>query len=362
MVPVINWAPNDGAGSGGSADATGSGGGDGGANVGGAGAGAGAGGGGASGAGAAGAGAAGAAGGAADGATGGAGTGGDGSGGAGDGKPWYETRAWKDPALKEFAVRNGYHNGTAEEALEKALKGEMTAAAKLGKNPSRLAELPEEGGSVTDFLKANAKAFGVPDSIDKYQLKVPEGLPEGMPIDQDMLSAFTKNAFEAGLPPQIAQATVDFYANHMGEWMSKTQSEIEVAEKKLEGQLKEKWGGNWEQNRDLGARAFQAIASQMGLDADAARNVAMKLNEGMGDVHLVQFTHGLASLISEDQLLAPRRGGAPSGDLARAQQRKAQIMGKDGEIRRAAGNPAKIKQLQEELAGHNAVILRHKKT
>lgn len=239
----------------------------------------------------------------------------------------------------------------------------MTAAAKLGKNPNSLVELPGDDGTVSDFLKTNAQAFGVPDSLDKYELKLPENLPEGMPIDQDLMDAFRQNAFDSKLPPEIAQATLDFYAGHMSDWMGKQQAKIKEGETKLNNALKEAWGGNWEQNRDLGARAFQALAAKMGLDADATRNIAMKLNEGMGDVHLVKFTHGLADLVGEDQLAAPRGGGAPAGDLARAQQRKGALTGKDGEILTAqrAGNQAKVKELQTELAAHNEVILRHQK-
>ena len=125
----------------------------------------------------------------------------------------------------------------------------------------------------------------------------------------------------------------------------------------LETARKSKWGGNWEENRDLGVRAFQAITAKMGLDADAAKNIASKLNEGMGDVHLVQFTHGLAALIGEAALAAPRGGGAPGGDLAAAQQRKAQIMAKgDGDMAKARGKAGRIKELQAELTGLNRII------
>ena len=178
MVPVINWATNDGAGNGASGSgSTGDGGsGSGGGTGGDAGGGAGDGGTGSGGDGGAGAG-------------NGGGSGASGNGGAGDGKPWYDTRDWSDPALKDFAVKAGYHIGTADEALEKALKGEMNATAKLGKNPASLAELPGEDGKVSDFLKANAAALGVPDNIDNYELTLPDDLPEGMPIDQALMQA-----------------------------------------------------------------------------------------------------------------------------------------------------------------------------
>jgi hypothetical protein len=342
-MPVINWTPSDeggaGAGDGGSGSgdaASGNpGGGSGDGGEGGAGSGGGA-----------------------SGKGGASGAGGD--GGAGDGSPWYDSRQWSDPALKDFAIKNGYHKGTADEALEKALKGEMSAASRLGKDPNMIAELPGPDGSAADFLKANASALGVPDSVDDYKLSLPDDLPKDMPIDQPMMDSFAKMAHEAGLPPEIAQMSVSFYAQHMTDWMNEQTGKIENAEKALEAQLKEKWGGNWEANRDQGARAFQALAAQMDLDAEAAANIATKLNEGMGDVHLVQFTHALAGLISEDTLINVPGGGVPSGDLAHAQQRKAQIMGPDGEMAQARGNQAKIKSLQNELAAANRVIVGHR--
>ncbi|MEO0385895.1 MAG: hypothetical protein AAF234_20365 [Pseudomonadota bacterium] len=276
---------------------------------------------------------------------------------AGSDKPWYDTREWSDPTLKEFAVKNGYHSGTADEALEKALKGEMTAAAKLGKDPKSLVELPGEDGSIMDFFKDNGAKMGVPDSIEKYELSLPSDLPEGLPIDQALLDGFTKASFEAGLPPAVAQASVDFYAAHVTNWMSEQQGKVAESEKALETALKSKWGGNWEENRDLGVRAFQTLAAKIGLDADATKNVASKLNEGMGDVHLVQFTHGLAEIIGEDSLAKPRNSDAPAANVATATQRKAQIMAKgDGDMAKARGNPARIKELQKELEGLNRII------
>ena len=234
----------------------------------------------------------------------------------------------------------------------------MTAAAKLGRDPNTMAQLPGEGTTTLDFLKANGKALGVPDSVDDYKLTVNIELPDGLPIDEDMLTGFQKASFEAGIPPEVAQVGLDFYAQHISTWFTEQRSTVMQSEENLTGKLKQKFGGNWEQERDKGARAFQVIAADMGLDAAATKNIATKLNDGMGDVHLVMFTNHLAGLLSEDQLVSPS-GGAPRADLATAQQRKAQIMERGtGEMAKARGNAAKQKQLQAELKGLNEIIQR----
>lgn len=257
-------------------------------------------------------------------------------------------------------IKSGYHGGTADEALEKAIKGEMTATAKLGKDPGSLVELPGPDGNALDFLKANGAALGVPDSIDSYELKLPDNLPEGLPIDQLMLDGFTKAVFEAGIPPAVAQQSVDFYAQHVTGWMAEQQGKVAQADQALETALKERWGGNWEERRENAVRGFQALAAQIGLDPDAAQNTASKMNEAMGDAHLLQFMDAVAGLMGEDKLASPKGAGAPSSDLASAQQRKAQIMTRGtGDMAKAQGNPARIKELQGELQGLNKTILAH---
>ncbi len=289
-----------------------------------------------------------------------------GAGGADSGSddtPWYDKRDWSDPSLKEHVVKSGYHSGTAEEALEKALKGEMTATAKLGKDPKSLVELPGEGKTALDFLKANGAQLGVPETIEKYELALPADLPEGLPVNENMMADFTKAAFEAGIPPAVAQFSVDAYAQHVTGWFSEMQGTMAANEQKLETAMKEKWGGNWEETRDRGVRAFQTIAAQKGWDADATKNIASKLNEGMGDVHLMMMMDAMAELMSEDTLTPPPGGGAPASDLAAAQQRKTKIMAKgDGDMAKAKGNPARISQLQNELKGLNRIIEQHTKT
>jgi hypothetical protein len=337
----------------------------------GAGAGAGAGNtGGATGAGAAGAGAGAASGGAADGSGGAGGSAGNGGangsggqGGAGQSEqPWYETRAWSDPALKEHLLKNGYHSGTAEEALERALKGDAAAQTRLGKPPGSLLDAPKEGQGVTDWLKANAKAFGVPEKLDDYKLALPQNLPEGAPLDETLMADWRGFAHGAGLPPQLAQAAVDFFGQASGARISKMITDATNAETALTQALQGEWGQNYQQNQQLAARAFQTLAAEMKLDPEQTKLLGAKLNGGMGDPVMVKFFHHLAGKMGEDTLALPRGANAPQMQRATAEGRKAQIMAAhtgDMALAARAGNSARIKELQAELNGLNTIIAQH---
>ena len=280
----------------------------------------------------------------------------------GDDKPWYESREWGDEALKEHLIKTGYHKGTVEEALERALKGEITASAKLGKDPASIMDAPSEGQDINEWMKSNSKHLGVPETADKYDVKLPENLPEGMPIDESMVEAAKANALEMGLPPSVLQANIDFYAKHMTDQFTSMAAKATEAEEKMDTDLKEAWGASWNDNQQLAVRAFQSLAAEMKMDPDVAKNVSSKLNSELGDVGLLKFFHGLATKLGDDTLAIPQGGNAPALALADAQQRKEQIMAKNtGVIAKAklAGDRAGHKAAMDELKGLNKIIAQY---
>ncbi|MES2667923.1 MAG: hypothetical protein V4712_17700 [Pseudomonadota bacterium] len=280
----------------------------------------------------------------------------------GDDKPWYENRQWADDGLKQHLIKSGYHRGTADEALERALKGELHATTRLGKNPATLLDAPAEGQKVTEWLKANAKTFGVPDSADKYEVKLPENLPKAMPMDEALLTEYKAHALDKGLPPALVQDAVDFFASTMGGRYTATAAKAAQAEQNLTGELQTSWGQNYKQNQQLAVRTFQALAAEMKLAPEQTGLLAEKLNEGLGDATLLKFFHSLSSRMGEDTLAIPRGGNAPALQLADAQQRKEVIMTRhSGEMALAtrASDNKRITALRQELEGLNAIIAQH---
>ena len=283
------------------------------------------------------------------------------NGGAADQKPWYDQREWSDPALKSHLVAAGYGTGTPEEALEKALRSDVSAQSKLGKPPSQLLEVPTADKPLTDWLKANAKAFGTPDSAEKYDIKLPDNLPEGMPVNADMLDRYKARAAEKGIPQALVQDAVDFFAADVGAEFTKIAAKAALAEQALTTTLQAEWGANYPANQQLAARAFQAITAQMKLAPEQVQLIGAKLNEGLGDSSMVKFFHHLASKIGEDTLAIPRGADSAMISLTTAQARKEAIMTAhtgDMAVAVRSGNQGRITALQDELKGLNAVITR----
>lgn len=276
-----------------------------------------------------------------------------------DDKPWYDKREWADPALKDHLVKAGYHKGTAEEALERALKGELTAATKLGRNPSELMGAPTEGQDISEWLKSNGRALGLPESPDGYEFKLPEDMPKDLPIDDDMLAAYKAHAHESGLPPALAQQGVEFFAKYQSDQFTKMEAKAATASEQLNTELKEAWGGEYQQKQQMAVRNFQALAAKAKLTPDQAGLVAQKLNQDLGDATLLKFFESMSPMLGEDTVLPPSGSNKPALALADAQQRKAKIMEAhtgDIAVAKNAGNSRRINELQEELRGLNQII------
>lgn len=230
---------------------------------------------------------------------------------------------------------------------------------RLGKPPGSLLDAPKEGQGFGDWLKANARAFGVPEKLDDFKLTMPADLPEGTPLDEGLMNDWRAFAHESGLPPALAQAAVDFFGKASGARISKMITDATNAETKLTEALQADWGPNYAQNQQLAARAFQTIAAEMKLTPEQTQLLGAKLNGGLGDPVMVKFFHHLAGKMGEDSLALPRGGNAPAMQRATAEARKAQIMAAHtGDMAQAtrAGNQARVRELQSELTGLNAII------
>ena len=286
-----------------------------------------------------------------DGGAGGTGEGDGGGDGSGD-KPWYETMEM-DADLKTYLIKNGYNSGTQEEALAKALKGEQTATAKLGKGADTLMDKPGKDAPLAEFFKANAEVFGVPDSVDEYDLKIPDDLPDGMPIDEALLTSFKETALAQGLPPALAQTVVDFHVETVKAEMLNLETQAAEAETALNTALKEEWGADYKEKQEGAKRAFQAIAASAGLDAKAQANLAAKMNADMGDAGLLKFFSAMGGAISEDGLAIPGSAGGTVATVEQAKTRKAQIM----ELIPKTTDPKIKAKLQKERDALNQTLI-----
>jgi len=109
--------------------------------------------------------------------------------------------------------------------------------------------------------------LGRPESSDKYELTVPENLPETVPYDEEMAKGFKDQAHELGLSQKQAASLHDWFAGQMTEQAAAMQdtmgtnleTDISKANEALEAVWGAKDGETWKANLEMAARFFDAI-------------------------------------------------------------------------------------------------------
>lgn len=88
--------------------------------------------------------------------------------------------------------------------LEGMVRSFVSAQKMLGKDPSRLVELPEPTDA--EGVRGVLQRLGVPESPEGYKLEPLEGAPDYLAPDQPLAQVFLKAAHEHNVLPQQAQA------------------------------------------------------------------------------------------------------------------------------------------------------------
>ena len=203
------------------------------------------------------------------------------TGGEGE-KPWWDTlpdnlkttaaaKQWKDPA----AAIESYVN------LEKIM-----GADKAG----RTIMLPKDDASPEE-VGAFFKSLGVPETADKYDIKVPQGL-QSETVDQ------AKGwMHEAGVPPKLAQRLVDSVAKaesaRWALWEKASNTEM--------NDLAVEWGAKFDDNAEVARRAVKTA----GLDQAAL----LKMEMAIGTKNLMTMFHKFGMNLNEAAAPAPGNGG-----------------------------------------------------
>lgn len=207
-----------------------------------------------------------------------------------------------DPALAKY------------KSVEEALKGSVHAQRLVGKG----LEIPGSDAKPEQVAEYR-KRMGVPDKPSDYKVtlpKPPEG--SGMEIDQAMLSGFLTRMHASHARPEIVQAALDHYAEHMAKnwdvWRSQQaqseQGDLTESIKALEQKWGPKDGPMWKHHQ---ARAELAVRTLM---ADAPAQSVQRILELANDPDYADALSHMADsfiergYVGEDEL--PSAMGAES--------------------------------------------------
>lgn len=175
---------------------------------------------------------------------------------------------------------NRFDEGVRPYVQNKGWKSEVDLLTSYQKLESQIGAdkivLPKDGDA--ESLKAFRAKLGVPETPDKYDVK----LQDGSPVSEDFLKAAKAWFHEANLPPKQVQAIVDKYQAFVAESQKAADgTKIGKIEGERDATFKE-WGKDLDQNKAAMQRAYQLFKTESGMsDADYD---AMADAMGMGKV------------------------------------------------------------------------------
>lgn len=185
--------------------------------------------------------------------------------------------SWRDTLPPE--IREAPSLGKYQDVASLA-KGYVEAQTLIGRKG---AIIPKEGDS-PEVTAAFRQAMGVPDKPEGYEIKVPEGLPEG--VWNDAAAGQLRSwAHELGLTPAQAQGLAERYAQMGG-------TAVQQSAEATETELRKEWGVAFQAKMKSANEALRSIGGEdlaqylqtSGLGNHPAMVRAWaKIGEGMGE-------------------------------------------------------------------------------
>lgn len=170
-----------------------------------------------------------------------------------------EAEAPAAPATEERSIiatepaPTDWRAGLAPELrAEKSLESfkDVNALAKSFVETKRMVGKPFEvppADAKPEQLAEYRRRAGIPESADKYDVKLPEAPKDsGMEVDKNLLTAFLGKMHAAHARPEVVQAALDVYAQHMHQWWDRARNaenkEQHEASAETIAQLEKVWG------------------------------------------------------------------------------------------------------------------------
>lgn len=182
----------------------------------------------------------------------------DNGAGAGAGADTQQAKPWFDGAPDEV-VGFLQNKGWTEDPL-KAVSAYQNLEKFHGVPAEQLLKLPKDLND-TAALNDVFKRLGAPESAEKYEVT----LPEGLTVDETRLGAIKQAAHNAGLLPHQLSALVKADADHVLTMQQQAAQEREQKAQIEEQNLRREWGNKAEERFEL-ARRFLRSNVPNGMD------------------------------------------------------------------------------------------------
>ncbi len=177
------------------------------------------------------------------------------------------------------------------ENLESLGRSFVNAQQMIGKDPSRLVEIPTD--DKPEEMRAVLTKLGAPADASGYTLTPTDGAPEWLGVDQEMSKGFLEHAAKEGLLPSQTQNTYKWFTEIMA-GAAKTAETKSLAEADTNiRQLEAEFGGAFDQKIAIANHAIDKLGGE------DLRNVLNDASLGANPVVLKAFI-GAGALMAED--------------------------------------------------------------
>lgn len=233
-------------------------------------------------------------------------------------------------------------------ALTVAAKGHRHAEQRLGKGVDAIMDRPTKDQPISDFMKANAAVFGLPEAEDGYAVAKPEDWPKDLPWSDDLEAKARKLAFEKGVPPEHHKAYVGLWADYAAQMAKAADEGLAKARGDMMAELQRDWGNDTEARLTQAKQGLSWLAQQAGLSEEAVGAVTQVLSEKVGDANVARMFQALQAQLSEDSLQGLNKGGSMTLTPAEAKAELDRFTSPDGEYGKAfaAQDHSKLRDLR----------------
>lgn len=204
--------------------------------------------------------------------------------------------AWSAQIPSEY-TKDAVWTPLKDKPLGEVLKGYAEGQKYIGGS----VRIPGADAKPEDIAKFHQK-LGVPDSPDKYNLKMPE-IPGGW--DEAQVKPVLAEIHKLGLTPAQAQGVVGLYAKTVQEAYGRFDTDRKTAAETL----KTEWGATYEKNLALAQRVVLEFSGQESLDLlDAS---------GLGNhPALIKLFAKVGEILAEDGVISGDVEGVPTEEEA----------------------------------------------
>lgn len=224
---------------------------------------------------------------------------------------WFETADFSPDDRKWLDSKGATGIEDAAAAAVKGFKFYREAEKLIG--DKNAIKGPAKDQPISDWMKANAKTFGIPDSVDGYKVDKPADWPKDLPWNEELDAKAQALAFENGVPVELHKAYIGMVADYMKGTAADLDRQMDTARGEMMTELQRDWGKQADAKLTQAKQAMSHFAGEAGLAPEAIDGLMTTLKEKVGDAAAMKLFAAIGASMGEDKIGGLGGGGGALG-------------------------------------------------